>query len=69
MNYGFLEGFLREDISRLVPHTIEDNYVNIMKGGGCYSPIGRVGGKQDLSLGRNCVYPGIVIHEFMHAVG
>lgn len=31
--------------------------------------IGRDGGQQLLSLGDDCVYVGIVVHEFMHAVG
>lgn len=31
--------------------------------------IGRDGGMQLLSLGAGCMYVGIVIHEFMHAVG
>ncbi|KAI5607619.1 nephrosin isoform 1 precursor, partial [Silurus asotus] len=36
----------------------------------CYSYIGRVGGKQVLSLQRNgCVYYNTVQHELLHALG
>ncbi|XP_037093035.1 zinc metalloproteinase nas-4-like [Pollicipes pollicipes] len=47
-------------------------YVHIVKGDGCFSSVGRkvsMGGSQQLSLGSGCVYPGIVMHEFMHAAG
>jgi len=54
---------------RFVPRTNQRDYISIMNGGGCYSYIGRVGGKQDLSLGRGCEYKSTAIHEFMHALG
>jgi len=40
-----------------------------MHGGGCYSMIGRVGGRQQISLGRGCGQIGVAIHEMMHALG
>jgi len=55
---------------RMVPRTTESNYVSIIRGGGCYSYVGRTGqGKQDVSLGYGCVHERIIIHEFMHASG
>jgi len=54
---------------RMVPRTTETNYVKIIRGGGCYSYVGRTGGAQDVSLGYGCVYEQIIIHEFMHASG
>jgi len=54
---------------RMVPRTTETGYVKIIRGGGCYSYVGRTGGAQPVSLGYGCVYERIVIHEFMHASG
>ena len=35
----------------------------------CSSAVGRIGSAQTLSLGSGCMYPGIIQHEFMHALG
>ena len=37
--------------------------------GRCYSYIGKIGGPQEISIGTNCEYKGIVIHEIFHALG
>jgi len=54
---------------RMVPRTTETGYVKIIRGGGCYSYVGRTGAAQPVSLGYGCVYERIIIHEFMHASG
>ena len=54
---------------RFVPRTNQRDYIHIHKGSGCSSSVGRVGGRQQVSLGRGCVYKGIVQHELMHALG
>jgi len=54
---------------RFVPRNTEKGYIFITKAGGCWSSVGRTGGRQQLSLDRGCVYTGTVIHEFMHAIG
>ena len=46
------------------------DYVNIIRGGGCYSQVGRTGNRQDISLGNGCATSvGTPIHEMMHAIG
>lgn len=54
---------------KFVPRTSERGYINIMQGSGCSSSVGRTGWSQQVSLGRGCVYTGIVMHELMHASG
>ena len=48
--------------------TNEADYVQVIKGSGCYSYIGRIGGRQDLSIGSGCS-TGNAIHEIGHAIG
>ncbi|WP_439591488.1 Dot/Icm T4SS effector Zinc-dependent metalloprotease LegP [Microbacterium sp.] len=44
------------------------NYVRFFAGAGCYSSVGMVGGRQDISLGSGCS-TGNAIHEIGHALG
>lgn len=44
------------------------NYVNIKIKGGCWSYLGMLGGKQEMSLVTDCS-KGSVAHEFIHALG
>lgn len=48
--------------------TLSGDCINVIKGSGCYSYIGRTGGIQDLSIGNNCSV-GNAKHEIGHAIG
>ncbi|GIY62670.1 zinc metalloproteinase nas-15 [Caerostris darwini] len=54
---------------RFLPRSTETDFVFITRKEGCFSMIGRDGGRQFLSLGDGCMFVGIIIHELMHAVG
>ncbi|CAK8678214.1 unnamed protein product [Clavelina lepadiformis] len=48
----------------------EEDFLEIVRGRkGCSSFIGRRGGRQVVSIGKNCDRVGIIIHELMHALG
>ena len=50
--------------------TEERDYIQIVRRGNCQSKVGKIGGRQDISLGDGCASNvGIPIHEFMHALG
>lgn len=54
---------------KFVPRTNEEDYVEFEGNLGCFSSIGRQGGKQRISIGEGCEYQGTVMHEMMHALG
>ena len=53
---------------RFIERTTEADYVEFINGGGCYSAVGRQGGRQEISLGTGCT-TGNAIHEMGHTVG
>lgn len=54
---------------RFLPRTTQTDYVHFMSGSGCYSSIGRVGGKQNISIQNGSCLTGNTIHEIGHALG
>lgn len=55
---------------RFVRRTNEIDFVDIINGGGCWSWLGRQGGRQEMSMSRpGCFFSGIAVHEAIHALG
>ncbi|XP_073818789.1 hatching enzyme 1.2-like [Musca autumnalis] len=62
----------RRTCIRFVPRTNQQDYISIVSGNsGCWSSVGRVGGRQEVNLqSPGCLTkPGTAIHELMHALG
>ncbi|EGT57687.1 CBN-NAS-36 protein [Caenorhabditis brenneri] len=47
----------------------DGDYIEFFSGQGCYSMIGRNGGRQGISIGESCVKMGVIEHEIGHALG
>jgi len=54
---------------KFVQRSNQRDYIDFFVGGGCYSQVGRRGGRQEISLGNGCWYSHTVSHEIMHALG
>jgi len=64
-----MKSFSQSTCIRFVPRQNQNDYISIENKGGCYSALGRTGGRQELSLSRQgCLYHGIIQHEIIHAL-
>nr|XP_022286290.1 zinc metalloproteinase nas-13-like [Crassostrea virginica] len=55
---------------RFQERTTETDYVDFIDAQGCWSRLGKQGGRQELSLDSNgCRFKGLYLHEIGHAVG
>ncbi|KAI9517964.1 hypothetical protein NQZ68_001134, partial [Dissostichus eleginoides] len=65
-----MNAFHSKTCLRFVPRRNQYDYISIENKGGCYSSLGKTGGRQVLSLNRRgCVYHGTIQHEINHALG
>ena len=73
MIYEAINDYHKYTCVKFKPYTGEESdYIRITAGNtGCWSSVGRIGGKQDVNLQvPGCVLKkGTVIHELMHAIG
>ncbi|CAH1269126.1 ASTL [Branchiostoma lanceolatum] len=68
INAGIRE-FHRQTCIRFVRRTNQRDYIEFASLGGCFSNVGRNGGRQQVSIGNGCEQTGTVIHEILHALG
>ncbi|GLD69116.1 high choriolytic enzyme 1-like protein [Lates japonicus] len=62
--------FRQRTCIQFVPRKNQEDYISIENGDGCFSSVGKVGGRQRLSLKRpGGMKLGIIQHEFIHALG
>ncbi|XP_037652309.1 low choriolytic enzyme-like [Sebastes umbrosus] len=62
--------FMTDTCVTFVLKTDQLDYLDFFPGSGCWSYLGRTGGRQRISLQqRGCVYKGTVQHEALHALG
>ena len=52
-----------------IPKNKEESFVHFKKGAlHCYSPLGKIGGEQSISLSESCT-TGSIMHEMLHTMG
>ncbi|KAJ8246969.1 hypothetical protein GJAV_G00257310 [Gymnothorax javanicus] len=62
--------FHRQTCIRFVPRSNQRDYIRMQDADGCFSYLGRTGGKQVVGLARyGCIFHGTIQHELNHALG
>lgn len=57
-------------VVRFVKRYRHRDYITVIKDKGCYSYVGNIKRYgQRLSLGKGCLHHGVILHEFVHALG
>ena len=65
-----MQTYIDKTCVRFEPRQNEYDYISIENSDGCWSDLGRIGGKQVLSINRmGCLNHGIIQHEINHALG
>lgn len=64
-----LDYYERETCVRFVEDMTATDFVYFVRGSGCYSAVGKIGGSQGLSIGRGCESLGTISHEIAHSLG
>ncbi|KAF4094411.1 hypothetical protein AMELA_G00014770 [Ameiurus melas] len=65
-----LDSFQKSTCVQFIPRTNEEDYIDIISNTGCYSYVGRIGGRQVVSLNRfGCIYYHTIQHELLHVLG
>ncbi|XP_035537981.1 low choriolytic enzyme-like [Morone saxatilis] len=65
-----LQSFAESTCIRFTSRSRQRDFVDIQSRSGCYSFVGRRGSGQVVSLSRQgCVFPQIIQHELLHALG
>ncbi|KHN74560.1 Zinc metalloproteinase nas-33 [Toxocara canis] len=64
-----LDYFERETCLRFVEDSRAEDFIYFLRGSGCFSAIGKLGGSQPISIGTGCESLGIISHEVGHSLG
>ena len=69
MIYRAIDILERKTMLKFIPRVKHKDYVEFFNGSGCWSYLGKIGGKQQISIDDSWAITGNVIHEILHAAG
>lgn len=56
-------------VSERETESLQEDFLFIVPLDGCYSYVGKIGGRQPMSLARDCLANYIIWHELLHVLG